>query len=35
METLYRKYRPKDFEEVVGKVPIKRLFQESIEAGAL
>jgi len=35
METLYRKYRPKDFEEVVGQVPIKRLFQRSIEAGAL
>jgi len=35
METLYRKYRPKDFEEVIGQEPIKRLFQRSIEAQQL
>ncbi len=35
METLYRKYRPKDFNEVIGQEPIKQLFQRSIETQQL
>lgn len=35
METLYRKYRPQNFEEIIGQEHIKRLFCRAIEVDKL